>query len=417
MQTAIQYHPALPTIDQATQNKSCIFSDHVPFISKFDTYSILSWNVCESGDCEGSAPLGARNHNESVDEYDARLKRIADAIVRMINEQKPDFVSLQEVCEKIGNDSDERAFLTDLLQNTLKDTPYRFPTDSEGKILMNGDTVTLYNSGKYKPTTIEFETTQTLLSKNPVRAFLRKGYGEKIIISNVHSDYSDVPLEHMKAINSLLDDTSDYGTTAIIGDFNCHCISSNPNNPNTTTSTACSRFREGQLQGAASIDNCFYWSKPDNRVCQASTFQISPETGKRYTSEQRRLPDANQIPEKQVEELSKFRLGMQYPKSGKHVLTDFINTTKTRVIPASNLLNQHKYAIVISDGQQAKDLIGKSIDVKKIDSRSGTPVNVLFVDTQRIEDIFPKSSFLNEHAQIFKEQTSSWLSLWFLRRN
>ncbi len=97
----------------------------------------------EPASAHGCAPEGRNNYGETDEQGQQRRDRIAKGLKKIADEQKPDFITLQEIFSYGENDS----FLS-LVKQELGDD-WDVVKDNSGDLISYGANITLYRKTKF----------------------------------------------------------------------------------------------------------------------------------------------------------------------------------------------------------------------------------------------------------------------------
>ncbi|MBA2653290.1 MAG: hypothetical protein H0U73_13655 [Tatlockia sp.] len=190
----VNYHPVLPSLDNAEINYKAVTSDHVPILTYINGTRIISWNVLENdyGNGFGLLKHEGKIYGETIEQREDRHIRIAESIASFIRETGPiHFIALQEITERFDDD----LLNTSLLYHILKRLPqgWELPLESIGKVGDQSGVITLFNSNFYELPKEGYTKSYPDLAGNLTK-FKKKGKDDYVEILNVHSDYNLIPL-------------------------------------------------------------------------------------------------------------------------------------------------------------------------------------------------------------------------------
>lgn len=427
------WHPGLPSIEMAQNDYNQFYSDHVPVLFTGNVrgmpLSIVSWNVMEGDSYNGVAPLGQSSYGESPEQRSARYERIADAISRMLQTQRPDFFTLQEIRAYLPADDGSLGILPDglwaAIAGRLAGTPYAAATYN-GSIIDTAGNITLYNQEKF-----DFDEQGTPLPQghrppaslprqyNQLGAhavsFVTRGTEEdaprRIKICNVHADYSDIPTNHESMIRSFISEAHEADSgAAVVGDFNCNALQPNSHEQTIVTSAAPSIFRNGQIQGACAIDAAYYGNEAGQ--CEMPLLaHLDVRTGNPIPAGELVISEdtAGSMPQLQQNELRRFRLAMCPQGNPYHEAQARLDETFgkgfIRVMPAINMQNRSTMALVIGRHIYRDSLLtqlqGRGLQDSQIDDQhAGTAYRVVYLP----QDSEQQSEVINEILQHYASQ-------------
>lgn len=427
------WHPGLPSIQMAQNNYNQFYSDHVPVLFRGNVrgmpLSIISWNVMEGDSYNGVAPLGQSSYGETPEQRSARYERIAYAISRMLETQKPDFFTLQEIRAYLPREDRTLGILPDglwaAIASRLERTVYAAATYN-GSIIDTAGNITLYNRAKFNfdevntPPPQGYRPPATLprqydrLGAHAV-SFVTQSTEElaqrRIRICNVHADYSDIPTSHESMIQSFISEAhqADSGA-AVVGDFNCNALQPYVGEQTIVTSAVPSIFRNGQIQGACAIDAAYYGNEAGQ--CEMPQLEhLDVRTGNPIPASElvisQDTPD--RMPQPQQIELTRFRLAM-CPQGNPYQqdqarLDEAYGKGSIRVTPAVDMQNRttmalvfgrHIYRDALLTQLQDRGLQSPLID----DQHAGTAYRVVYLPQDKDE----QSEIINEILQYYASQ-------------
>ncbi len=212
-------HPTLPTQEEAQANPALVYSNHVPFLveipdSEDGPVKILSWNVNENN---GLKAFGI--DSEVEEERNARLERIAEAIIRFIQTHQPDFISLQGLVE----DRDRISPLLLTIDRELEAASLRYESRSSS----NNGCLTLFNVAKFSHTPGSNNMPRPVFDGiSPLRGHYSeywRGINQKnpILLANIDLGSSQTSMDHENSVKYFFDHGTDTDLKIIIGNFNC----------------------------------------------------------------------------------------------------------------------------------------------------------------------------------------------------
>lgn len=425
------YHPCLPSIQEAQQNYNHFYSDHVPIIATIPfadhEVRVASWNVMEGDAYNGCAPLGQSTYGETADQRNQRYIRIAESIIKIIQQQGPDFINLQEISANIDWDDG----LWKVINTHLQETDYQAVTFN-GSVVDRAGNITLYNHKRYEPVfngiQLEKEFGYSNLGAQAIKFMAVGNESLTIRLCNVHADYNDYPANHEQNIESFLTQGGENELSIVAGDFNC-MIAPVENQPmNITTSAVPNVFREEQMQGACAIDGVFF--KAGNDAIQQASFDHIASWDGCLVKEMTSLPtpSINSMPEPQQREIARFRmaigLGANLKDQFKVVGNQFqlseyqdylerrLADTSVQVRPAVNLLNERALGLVILNSATKEVLHNAGFPVNTgLNQMGGRTYGITYVDMNCppfAEEYQLQQQFMQNHQIRYTSQCSIW---------
>lgn len=363
------YHPALPAIHEAKENYESVTSDHVAFLThiplppeletkEMKEVALVSWNVLEGDSFNGFAPLGKSEYGETEIQRNARYARIVESIDKFIALHRPQFITLQEIS---GNENYEGLYklIQQKIGNQYGSVKFK------DNVVDYGGCVTFYNLAQWEPEISSTTTRGSLrndgLGGNKVK--FKSISNEKLIIkiTNGHPEFNHHPESHENRISKALKLEKDETLSVVVGDFNC-CIAPLADTPkNITTSVAPNIFRDGKLQGACSIDGCFY--SFGELTKQAEIQHLNPTTGAVYNEAELAALDLDSLSEKQQTEITNYSMAISVDSSFntdkiidekltifeyQQLLRETLGDSTALVRPAKNINNEEVLAIAVS---------------------------------------------------------------------
>ncbi len=409
-----QYHPGLPSIEQAKNDYSQVFSDHIPLLVSVDSLKIVSWNVLESDAANGFATLGRGAYGETREQTESRYDRIAEALANFVEKHQPQFICLQEICASEKNDSL-------FIKIKLKLQHYNVTKLDSGELVDAQGCITFYDSREFQPALGESQKNfkqfnHKVLGGNATEYVKNENEKVRVKILNVHSDFKSIPFSHEERIKSYLGQAN--GSLAIVvGDFNCTVSSLDATPRNITTSATVSTFRGGQLQGACAIDGCFY-SLPNTSTCfQAKTLPLNPNTGIPYEASDLLPLDFEGLPELQKDEIKRYEMTIfldEASRATKYIedkytveeyqsyLQEVMANDSLLVRPAVNLNNENGIGVELTKEYYEYFLDKNNPIFKMRIFEDGTsPRYALFIDKQDTKVLMRELDAL--HLRVNKE--------------
>jgi len=426
------YHPALPSSEQAVNNYDDVFSDHVPVMAQVPTnftnkpLNIISWNVLESDAAHGMSAFkspGAR-YGETVEQTDARHQRIASALRKMVGQQPVSFVALQEIM------ADGELFRK--IAAELGDEWACY--ESDGKKVDQGACVVFYKKAEFAP--VDQADCSIWKGAGMSSLFQANGSDWHVQPNNVHAEYSRYSKAHEANIQRLLDvdrPAPDRNLPIVIGDFNACMLSEDRRPQNIATSATPANFTGTEKQGACAVDGCLYGYD----VQRAAIKHMNPETGLAFDPQA--LSVETLAPE-QREELSRWWCAVSTPQEYEAAQIDlsrfpeyqrllqkaFDDQIHFQVSIAGNALNErgialtidNSFASALQDWAQVKRFADNPFVLDHVD-HNARPLHIVYVAechyktfTQFIDDALLLKAFKTIYSALQEAQKgpkTNWL--------
>ncbi len=305
----ISYHPGLPSLSMAAKNYNSVASDHVPILATIpNKIKIISWNVLSTDSANGFAPLGKGSYGETEQQMLDRYDRIASGLAKMVEKNAPHFICLQEIrC-------DTNKQLYSRIKAKLPDYAI---TENNGMPIDFEGCITLYNTKQFEPAPgIEKKQVKDFkcgfLQGNKTE-FVDKKTQLKIVITNAHPDFDEIPRMHEEEITTYLAQKGPNILSIVVGDFNCTIAPLDSVPRNITTVATVSTFRNNQLQGAGAVDGCFYTDVEYNQrdfmtFRQAPISHLNWQTGEPYDARLLAPINVHDLSELQKKEINRFEM-------------------------------------------------------------------------------------------------------------